>query len=915
MSELRRRLLYAKPKEVPNYLCFTALEEGTFTLTIPAGLTLASLSYIEYSIDEGVTWTHTDNVANSIVTITTPTIAEGSKVLWRGSGARMSQFNAANNTLCSIFSSTCNYNVSGVLMSLLVGKNAKNSTELTSTHIFPRLFIGDTHLCDISGLILAPNVTSSCYQAIFRGCTSLESVPQDIFHATTLAAGCYQEMFYECTSLVNVPKNLLPVTTLANNCYQQMFSGCTNLVNTPNLPATTLANNCYYGMFRNCTSLIDVPQILSATTLYSACYHSMFYACSSLEKAPELPATTLVSQCYLEMFRSCTNLKYVKMMAIDIVLPNNSQTSNWLTTVSSSGTFIRNPQATWWLTGGSGIPSGWTWFDGTESTHTPYHFVDSEVERVCVESWGGIMGGNAVNDTRFDNVKRGGYQDGVITEEQIETVIRLRLEFSENTLIETFNELADFTNLKYIGTAGKSGFYNCSNLREITLPNSLMTINDGYVYSQGAFMGTAIESIYIPDSVIAMGDATFYNCTSLKSVRWSSNCPEPASGTSYYARMFQECTSLETITNFPTNVIRISSNEYNGCQNLIFDFIELDKVVFIGQYGLRNCKTLQENMIFNSLVRLDNYAFTDSSVKRAYFPLLQTASNYGFSYAMFTLIDLGEYFGGLINLGGYTSNTCTVVIRNSDSSAITSIQNNVKKVYVPSTSLADYQTKFTAISTKIFEIGGTEWVSDFGSSSEWADYPNGQAPIVDIAQHEIEYIRPTIGTAFDTGITPTSNTRMVVSGKYYMVSTTEIAGTYFPTTQRFHIGVTNSKFYFGCGNKYLSALEGDTNLHTFELYGNGTGVIDNTNYSIGATLGTATTTITLLARHNNATTNYTQTIVFYLYSAKIYKGTTLLKDYVPYRYMGGIYFKDKVSGNLEFIGNEENFEIGNDVNS
>ena len=173
LSSFRRRLMAgAYPKEQPNYLCFTALESGTFTLTIASYVTVVSLSYIEYSIDEGVTWTHTDNVANSIVTITTPTIAEGGKVLWRGSGARMSQYNGANSSLCSIFSSTCNYKISGCVISLLLGKRAKEESLNISTFSFARLFYGDTHVVDISDLILPKDVTlmrCTCQQQLFRG--------------------------------------------------------------------------------------------------------------------------------------------------------------------------------------------------------------------------------------------------------------------------------------------------------------------------------------------------------------------------------------------------------------------------------------------------------------------------------------------------------------------------------------------------------------------------------------------------------------------------------------------------------------------------------------------------------------------------------------------------------------------------
>ena len=42
---------------------------------------------------------------------------------------------------------------------------------------------------------------------------------------------------------------------IASYCFASMFRGCTSLTTVPSLPATTLANSCYSSMFRGCTSL------------------------------------------------------------------------------------------------------------------------------------------------------------------------------------------------------------------------------------------------------------------------------------------------------------------------------------------------------------------------------------------------------------------------------------------------------------------------------------------------------------------------------------------------------------------------------------------------------------------------------------------------------------------------------------
>lgn len=84
----------------------------------------------------------------------------------------------------------------------------------------------------------------------------------------------------------------------------------------------------------------------------------MFRDCTSLTTAPELPATTLADYCYDGMFRGCTKLNYIK--ALFTTTPGDSYTQYWVNGVSSTGTFIKNKNATWDVTGNSGIPSGWT---------------------------------------------------------------------------------------------------------------------------------------------------------------------------------------------------------------------------------------------------------------------------------------------------------------------------------------------------------------------------------------------------------------------------------------------------------------------------------------------------------------------------------------------------------------------------
>lgn len=115
----------------------------------------------------------------------------------------------------------------------------------------------------------------------------------------------------------------------------------------------------FYMLFLNCSTLKSIASnFLPATTLAPWCYQNMFTGCTSLTTVPELPATTLVYSCYRSMFYDCSNLNYIKMLATDISA--SGCLTNWVSGVSSTGTFVKNKNATWNVTGVDGVPSGWT---------------------------------------------------------------------------------------------------------------------------------------------------------------------------------------------------------------------------------------------------------------------------------------------------------------------------------------------------------------------------------------------------------------------------------------------------------------------------------------------------------------------------------------------------------------------------
>ena len=228
----------------------------------------------------------------------TITVNSGYKLHFRGNNAQY----ATNNSIYNSFSgSTAGFEVEGNIMSLINSTNFDTLTTLESSYTFNNLF---------------------------NGCSKLVSAQNLVLPAMTLAKSCYRNMFYNCTSLATAPE--LPATKLAQDCYSSMFSNCKSLITAPVLPASEILNGCYWFMFSSCYSLTTAPAILATTLKSFSCYG---------------------------MFSSCGKLNYIKCLATEI---ESNSTSNWVTNVSSTGTFVKASSMTSWTTGANGIPTNWT---------------------------------------------------------------------------------------------------------------------------------------------------------------------------------------------------------------------------------------------------------------------------------------------------------------------------------------------------------------------------------------------------------------------------------------------------------------------------------------------------------------------------------------------------------------------------
>ena len=88
-----------------------------------------------------------------------------------------------------------------------------------------------------------------------------------------------------------------------------------------------------------------------------------------------------------------------------------------------------------------------------------------------------------------------------------------------------------------VGHIDDQAFMNCSFLRRVTLPNTVIVLG-----RRAFFNCTLLENINIPRSLITIGEGAFYNCRSLRIV----NIPDTVRNLG--TRAFAGCTGIQSLS-------------------------------------------------------------------------------------------------------------------------------------------------------------------------------------------------------------------------------------------------------------------------------------------------------------------------------------------------------------------------------
>ena len=230
----------AEPDPLATPLTIEAVTDGTIVVNIDGTLTTG----MKYSVN--------GDTPTLITTTTDITVAKDDNVQFYGNGTQTQCYGGDPEVKILGSGDGFKTKVYGNIMSLLDEEGFATKTDLSNaSSVFSGLFRGNATLIDASELLLpAETLTTGCYFAMFKDCTSLTKAPK--LPATTLTDACYYNMFKGCTSLTSAPK--LPATTLATSCYQEMFVDCTSLTSAYVKAAFTGENYMCSDMFDGCTA-------------------------------------------------------------------------------------------------------------------------------------------------------------------------------------------------------------------------------------------------------------------------------------------------------------------------------------------------------------------------------------------------------------------------------------------------------------------------------------------------------------------------------------------------------------------------------------------------------------------------------------------------------------------------------------
>lgn len=485
-----------------------------------------------------------------------------------------------------------------------VGNYAFSATEISSFNAEGAESIGEYAFerCKQLKIFSLPESLEVISEGAFYGCTSLESLT---FAEVKRLEYLGRQAFCECYALTEVTlpdsveyiglgifnrcENLESVTIpyIGNSVDEAgqlitFFNGCKNLKSVTMTSAKSLAMQTFYGF----ETLKEVNLNEGLEYIGSRA----FYDCAGLKKIT-IPAS--VTDAGYDVFLRCFRLYEVYNLSSEEVYCNYA-----IAIYSSADQSIpkinKDGYTAGYSDGGFAQPEGWYLIDYPESTsHTLPDF---------------DLSGYSVIDYLF-------YREKGITSVSLP---------------------------EEVTGVGESAFYECSSLKEFSIPPSAR-VNE---IKQYAFYGCeSLTSFALPQAVTSVGASAFCGCNTLESVEFGENLTEIGG----YA--FSYCSALKQVYIPNTRAVTVCAGAFENCTSLtevIFGGItgvgsyafsgdsalESVQIAYadgtIGELAFSNCSALSEMYIPDGITSIGPYAFTQcKSLRKVTLPLSLKQIEYG----------------------------------------------------------------------------------------------------------------------------------------------------------------------------------------------------------------------------------------------------------------------------------------------
>jgi len=215
-------------------------------------------------------------------------------------------------------------------------------------------------------------------------------------------------------------------------------------------------------------------------------------------------------------------------------------------------------------------------------------------------------------------------------------------------------------------------FYNCANIRSITLGEGVTSIGQRAFYGYNNWLDW-LDSITIPSTVTTIANQAFEGCTGLTDVIMYCDVPDNCFNISQTYSCFFNCPNIRNVT-LGEGVINIGSRAFN-VQQWLTSIIIPNSVITIGQDVFDGCTGLTSVTMGNSVTAIGNSAFSNCpNITSITLPSSVTSIGSSAFYGCTGLTSI-NIPSSVTTINNYTFQNCTGLTSINIPSSVTTINN------------------------------------------------------------------------------------------------------------------------------------------------------------------------------------------------------------------------------------------------